>query len=75
MKKTRELSVGSYKNLPHYSVIGSASNFYYWINEDGLGKYSSWFKGKEAFKQYQKLTQLHTKNKKVFCDEIKKQFI
>ena len=43
------LAVGSYKSLPHYSVHGKPSNFYVWVNEDGVGSASKWFKGAEAF--------------------------
>jgi hypothetical protein len=50
-----KLEVGAWNKLPHYSVQGSPQNFYVWVNEDGKGSNTSWFKGAEAFSVYNKL--------------------
>ena len=39
------LEVGSYKKLPHYSVIGEPAAFYVWVNESGRGTSSAWING------------------------------
>ena len=49
------MEIGTYDRLPHYSVVGSATNFYVWVNEDGRGSASKWIKGAEAFSLYNKM--------------------
>ena len=65
------MGVGSWDNLPHYSVIGTASCFYVWINEDGHGKASHWLKGKHNFRLFHDLKKLSAKDKKAFCAKVK----
>lgn len=68
-----KLELGSWKKLPHYSVIGNETSMYVWINEDGRGSNTKWIKGKEAFDLWHRLSKLRKKDKKAFillCKEI-----
>ena len=68
----KRLSIGTYKKLPHYSVIGERVDFYVWVNKDARGSSSKWIKGKEAFDLWAKLHILHKKGKGEFVQLVKK---
>lgn len=72
--KSDKLSVGSWNKLPHISVVGEATEFYVWVNEDGRGESSDWIRGREAFELYGNLIQLRKKDKQGFIDEVKRLF-
>ena len=61
---------GAWNKLPHYAMIGTATSFYVWIN-DGINATSSkWIKGRIAFEEYNKLVNLHGKDKQQFITKI-----
>ncbi len=51
----KKLEVGAWNKLPHYLVVGCPNDFYVWINENGGGSASKWYKGASAFSAYYKL--------------------
>ena len=64
-----DLSVGSWDNLPHYSVVGVPTSFYVWINLDNQTSHdpeqgaSAWVKGRVAFDAHANLKRLSRKGK------------
>ena len=56
-----KLQVGSWSNLPHYSVNGTAVELYVWINEDNHGRRSRWIRGREAFDLWHCFNKLQAK--------------
>jgi hypothetical protein len=63
MAKIYDLQLGAYNKLPTYSVIGTPTSFYVWVNERGQvwasdqGS-SNRINGREAFGYYYKLKDL-----------------
>jgi len=69
-----DMKYGSYDKLPHYAVVGHATNFYLWINEDGNGSSSHWIRGVEAFAEYNNLRNNY-KNKRKWIGIVKRLWI
>ena len=65
------LELGSWNDLPHYAVIGEASNFYIWVNEDGQGSSCEWLTGSTSFSNYHYLNRIFKKDKKGFISLVK----
>ncbi len=65
------MEVGKYNKLPHYSVHGSRTNMYVWVNEDGYGTASKWIVGKKAFRLYNQLQLLYKNDRKAFVELVK----
>ena len=68
---SRNLEVGKWNKLPHYAVIGNPQDFYVWVNEDKFGSNSGWIKGAKAFEAYNKLANLHKKDRVGFVTMVK----
>tara|TARA_R110000851_G_scaffold72413_4_gene160449 strand:- start:946 stop:1203 length:258 start_codon:yes stop_codon:yes gene_type:complete len=70
-----KMEIGSYKDLPHYSVVGDKTSMYLWINEDGdwdgIGESSRWIKGRLAFQLWAALEQAFKKDKPSFIRLVK----
>lgn len=68
-----ELSIGNHKKLPHYSVIGTGTEFYVWIetSDNNRGSASKWVVGREAFQYMLKLKKLYKKDKNSFIELVK----
>ena len=65
------MKIGNHNKLPQYSVHGVDTRMYLWINEDGRGKASSWFSGRNAFKMWHELEAAFKKDKKLFIKLVK----
>lgn len=66
-----KMEIGKWNKLPHYSVIGNATEFYVWKNEDGKGSASKWLKGADAFKKWHRLKNYRKKDKEKFVSYLK----
>lgn len=62
--------IGTYKKLPHYSIIGNPSDFYIFrrLNKDEFGQFSGWVKGQSAL--WFKIKQARKKECAELCDRI-----
>lgn len=68
------LEIGSWNNLPHYSVIGNSCSFYLWKNEDKHGANTNWITGRAATEILSKLRNLRVKGKSDFIDAFKQYY-
>ncbi len=64
------MEYGSHKNLPHYAVVGTPTDFYVFVqtSKNNFG-WSKWYKGKEAFNHYNNLRLIY-KNKQKFIEKV-----
>lgn len=73
-----KMNVGAYNKLPHYAIVGSATEFYVWCQEDknalGYMCNSEWIRGRDAFDTYHRLEKLFKKNKPGFISLLKTTF-
>ncbi len=69
------MNIGAWNKLPHYSVIGTRTDFYLWVNEDGKGLASKWIKGNYAFALFNELTNLFKKDKNQFVRRLKQEHL
>lgn len=60
------MALGTYKDVPHYSVIGDMCSFYLWRNTDGRGAASNWLKGRAANDALSELRQARVQSKEKF---------
>lgn len=65
------MEIGKYNKLPHYSVHGTKTQLYVWVNEDGRGSASEWITGHTAFRLYNQLSLLHKKDRNAFIELVK----
>lgn len=65
------MEVGNWNKLPHYTVVGTPTKFYVWVNENGKGSSSTWLSGKEAFAKWFELKRYFKSNKQQFIALIK----
>jgi hypothetical protein len=77
-KKARSLSmleVGSWNSLPHYAVVGRATDFYLFYRPDPFtAKTTVWITGKEAFELHAKFKAAKVKSKAEFISLFEEQF-
>lgn len=65
------MDYGAWNKLPHYSVVGTNTSFYVWVNDGLTATASNWIKGRIASEEYNKLKLLHGKDKRQFIILVK----
>ncbi len=61
-----KMEIVSWNKLTHYSVHGTATEYYVWVIEDGHGSSSKCIRGSDGFRKYHRLKNYIKKDKRKF---------
>ena len=71
----RKLEVGQPGGMPHFAVIGEPTNFYAWVWDGSTNAFtaaSAWITGREAFRAYGHLVEVHGRDREGFVTEVRR---